>query len=71
MHKAGGLDTAARLAARSGPTNNSARIIDFDRFTRSHRSGVMAGKVPIVRDTAVIDETLSAREIIPTTVETD
>jgi hypothetical protein len=68
MHQAGCLNSAGRLAARSSTSNDSTRIINFNRFTRGHRGSVMTGKVAVVGDTAVIDETLGAREIIPTTV---
>src|SRR4051812_49594274 len=67
MHVARSFSAASRFTA----TNNSSGVVHIDRFTRGNGSGIVTRKVAVVRDTAVVDKSLSTREIVATTVQTD
>lgn len=68
MDSAWSGNSARWLAATS---DNDTRIVDIDRSTTRDSCSLVAGEVPVVRDTTVIDEPLSAGEVLPLAVETD
>jgi hypothetical protein len=51
--------------------DNSTCLIYLDRLARGHRGGIVTGKISVMSDATVVDEALSAREIIPPTIQAD
>jgi hypothetical protein len=60
--------TAGRFLTLS--SDNGTSIVHFNGLTRCSRSCVVASKVAIVCNTAVIDEALGAGEVISPTIQT-
>jgi hypothetical protein len=63
--------TSSRAGSFVLSRDNSTCLIYLDRLARSHRGGIVAGKISVMSDATVVDEALSAREIIPPTIQAD
>ena len=52
-------------------TDHSTSFIKFDRLPRSYSSRIMTSKIAVVRNATVVNESLSAGEVVSSTVQTD
>ena len=65
----GGWGTTGRF--RLAPTDHCTGFVQLDWFSRGDGGRIMTGKVAVVGNATMVDEALSAGEIVSSTIQTD